>query len=104
MIFPALGEWRQDKMSKTSPASSSPVFIRQKIPTTAKEQRLRRVSKKKHDSEKYFARRMAKSDCTVQLRLSCMGEVCSRMSTAKPAIVYLNSKGAHKQFYSRLKY
>lgn len=90
-------------MSKTTLASSSPVFIRQKIPTTAKQHRLRRILKRKHDSEKYFARSMAKSDCKIQRRLTSTGESCMSMSTAKPAVIYLNNTGAHKQFFARTK-
>ena len=88
-------------MSKITLATSSPVFIRQKINTTAKQNRLRRISKRKHDSEKYFARSMVKSDCKIQRRLTSTGGSCVSMSNASPAIIYLNSTGAHKQFFAR---
>ena len=31
------------------------------------------------------------------------GESCMSMSTAKPAVIYLNNTGAHKQFFARTK-
>jgi len=88
-------------MSKTVSASSSPVFFRQDIPTTAKQNRLRRIKKRKYNSEKYFARRMRKSSCKIQNRITSTGETCSNMRRAYPVVLYANSIGGHKQFFGR---
>jgi hypothetical protein len=87
-------------MSKTTTSSSSPVFIRQKIPTTAKQNRLRRIGKRSGNVG-HYAFKMAKSECKNQKRLTTTGISCAHMKVAAAITLYLNNTSAHKQFFAR---
>lgn len=69
--------------------------------TKAKQNRLRRIFKRKYDSEKYFARGMTKSNCQSQTVLTSTGKACILMKQAKSPTVYAKSKGGQMQFFGR---
>lgn len=69
--------------------------------TKSKQNRLRRIFKRKYDSEKYFARGMTKSNCHTQTVLTSTGRSCILMSQAKSPTVYAKSKGGQMQFFGR---
>lgn len=71
--------------------------------TKAKQNRLRRIWKRKYDSEKIWARNMTNSNCHTQTVLTSTGKACILMSQAKSPTVYAKSRGGQMQFFGRTK-
>ena len=71
--------------------------------TKAKQNRLRRIFKRKYDSEKIWARNMTNSNCHTQTVLTSTGKACILMSQAKSPTVYAKSRGGQMQFFGRTK-
>ncbi len=87
-------------MSKTVSASSSPVFIRQKIPTTAKQNRLRRIWKRKKDSVDIMGKQ-AKQLAIKRTQLTSTGLACTTLKNSARPQVFLGTPQSHAQFWGR---
>ena len=86
-------------MSKTVSASSSRVFIRQTIPTTAKQNRLRRIWKRKNSIGKMS--KQAKQLAIKRTQLTSTGLACTTLKNAASPQVFLGTPQSHAQFWGR---
>ena len=87
-------------MSKTVSASSSRVFIRPTIPTTAKQNRLHRIWKRKKNSIGKMSKQ-AKRLALKRTQLTSTGLACTTLKNAASPQVFLGTPQSHAQFWGR---
>ena len=90
----------KNDMAKTVAASSSTVFIRQTIPTTAKQNRLHRIWKRKKNSVDIMSKQ-AKQLAIKRTQLTSTGLACTTLKNSASPQVFLGTSQSHAQFWGR---